>query len=167
MQEKTSIFAGLSRPSITHALRTAVAGMLSLYLADLFKLPESYWAAITTLIVMQSTLGDTLKVSGQRLVGTAIGACIGALLATHFPESLWIFGGGVFAVGMICALLRLHGPATALAGVTLALVVLVGRENTGARIALHRFIEVSLGVVVALALTAAWPEAKATVMAAK
>ena len=158
MQEGTGIFSGLNRQSMAHVLRTAVAGMLSLYLADLFKLRESYWAAITTLIVMQSTLGDTLTVSGQRLAGTALGAVTGALLATYFPPSVWIFGGGVFGVGLICALLRCHGPATALAGVTLALVILVGRASTGAEIALHRFIEVSLGIVVALALTAVWPE---------
>jgi uncharacterized membrane protein YccC len=75
------IFEDLNGQSLEHLARTTVAAMLSLYLANLFKLPESYWAPITTLIVMQSTLGDTLNVSGQRLAGTAMGAVAGALLS--------------------------------------------------------------------------------------
>jgi hypothetical protein len=39
-----------------------------------FKLPEAYWAPITTLVITQSSLGATLTVSWQRFVGTALGA---------------------------------------------------------------------------------------------
>src|SRR5580704_9819147 len=92
----TRIFSGLTRQSLEHLARTTVAATLSLYLANLFKLPESYWAAITSLIVMQSTLGDTLNVSGQRLAGTAMGAAAGALLSRHFGPNPMAFSAGVF-----------------------------------------------------------------------
>jgi hypothetical protein len=93
------IFSGLTRQSLEHLARTTVAAMLSLYLANLFKLPESYWAAITSLIVMQSTLGDTLTVSGQRFAGTAMGAAAGALLSRQFGPNPLVFGAGVFTLG--------------------------------------------------------------------
>ena len=47
-------------PSITHAIRTAVAATVSVVIARLVQMPEAYWAAIATLVIMQSTLGATL-----------------------------------------------------------------------------------------------------------
>jgi hypothetical protein len=41
-------------PSITHAIRTAVAATASVLIARLVRMPEAYWAAIATLVVMQS-----------------------------------------------------------------------------------------------------------------
>jgi hypothetical protein len=45
-------------PSITHAIRTAVAATVSVLIARLVQMPEAYWAAIATLVVMQSTRRD-------------------------------------------------------------------------------------------------------------
>ena len=47
-------------PSITHSISTAVAATVSVIIARLVHTPEAYWAAIATLVVMQSTLGATL-----------------------------------------------------------------------------------------------------------
>jgi uncharacterized membrane protein YccC len=55
-------------PSITHAIRTAVAATASLIIVRLVQMPEAYWAAIATLVVMQSTLGATLALSIERIV---------------------------------------------------------------------------------------------------
>jgi len=77
-------------PSVIHSIRTAIAATLSLAIARLFGLPEAYWAAIATLVVMQSTLGATLLLSIERIAATALGALVGALVAVwpeHQPES--------------------------------------------------------------------------------
>src|SRR5206468_11000309 len=47
-------------PSMTHAIPTAVATSVSVIIARLVQMPEAYWAAIATLLVMQSTLGAPL-----------------------------------------------------------------------------------------------------------
>jgi uncharacterized membrane protein YgaE (UPF0421/DUF939 family) len=161
-QEHIGFFSGLNRQAMEHLARTTVAAMISLYLAHLFRLQNAYWAPITTLIVMQSTLGDTLTISGQRFVGTALGAACGALLATYFGPSVIAFGIGVFVIGTICALLHLGRAAPALASVTLALVVLVTRSEPPWELATHRFVEVSLGIAVGLLLTVLWPESAST-----
>jgi uncharacterized membrane protein YgaE (UPF0421/DUF939 family) len=149
---------GLQRQSLIHSARTAIAAILSLSIARLCKLPEAYWAAITTLIVMQSSLGAALTISGQRFAGTALGAAAGALLAEHFGANVFAFGAGVFVLGIICAILHLERNAYRYAGVTLAVVMLVTRTNSSWIVATHRFIEVSLGIAIGLALTAVWPE---------
>jgi uncharacterized membrane protein YccC len=71
-------------PVIVHSGRTAVASVASLLVARLFRLPEAYWAPITTLVITQSSLGAALAVSWQRFVGTVLGTVIGAVLASYF-----------------------------------------------------------------------------------
>ena len=56
-------------PSITSAIRTAVAATASLIIARLVQMPEAYWAAIATLVVMQSysrRYADTLDRANRR-----------------------------------------------------------------------------------------------------
>jgi uncharacterized membrane protein YccC len=143
---------------LLHAVRTTIAAVASLLFAKLFHLPEAYWAPITTIVVMQSTLGAALTVSGQRLAGTAMGAAMGAVLAIRFPPNVLIFGAGVFVLGVICLLLHLDRAAYRFAGITLAIVLLIEHNRSPWILALHRFIEVGLGIVVALVLSAAWPQ---------
>lgn len=152
--------ARIDRRSLIHSARTAAAATVGLVVARLFKLPEAYWAAITALIIMESTLGAALTVSGQRFAGTALGAALGALLATYFGSNLVVFTTGAFLAGLICAALRLDRSAYRFTGITLAIVMLVTHDTVAWVVALHRFIEVSVGIVVGLMLTALWPEPK-------
>jgi uncharacterized membrane protein YgaE (UPF0421/DUF939 family) len=152
------VLLGLDRQSLIHATRTTVAAVASLYVARLCRLPEAYWAAVTTLVVMQSSLGAAFKISGERLAGTALGALAGGLLAARFGQNIIAFGGGVFVLGLLCFILRLERNAYRYAGVTLAIVMLVQRDSAAWSVAEHRFIEVAIGIVVGLILTAIWPE---------
>jgi len=69
-----------------------------------------------------------------------------------------VFVAGIFALGLVCAFLRLDQNAYRFAGITLAIVTLVPRGATPCVIALHRFLEVSIGIAFALARSAVWPE---------
>jgi uncharacterized membrane protein YccC len=150
--------AGKNPPTPMHALRTAVAASASLLVAHLFRMPEAFWAAISCMVVMQSTLGAALPISVQRLVGTAIGTAAGALVGSFFGASFPAFAVSVFALGILCWALRIDRSAYRFAGITLAVVMLISRSQSAPIVALHRFIEVSLGIAVALALTTVWPE---------
>jgi uncharacterized membrane protein YccC len=152
------IIAKENPPSITHSVRTAVASIVSLLVARSFRLPEAYWAAISTLIVMQSTLGAALPISAQRFAGTAVGAAVGALVGTYFPGNILAFGIAVFLIGVFCAAFRIERSAYRYASITLAIVMLVTRSNREWIIAAHRFCEVSIGIAVGLAISALWPE---------
>jgi uncharacterized membrane protein YccC len=156
----SAVLSRLSRQGLVHPVRTTVAAVASLLVARAFKLPEAYWAAITTLVVMQSSIGDAMTSGWQRFVGTALGAAAGALLATYFGPSAIIFGAGVFALGLICAVLNLDRPAYRFAGITLAIILLITRASDPWVMAAHRFFEVSVGIAVGLAVTALWPERK-------
>jgi len=145
-------------PSVVHSIRTAIAATLSLAVARLFGLSEAYWAAIATLVVMQSTLRATLLISVERIAATALGAVTGALVASYFTANLLLFAATVFVLGLLCAAFRMEKSAYRYASVTLAIIVLIPRSNAAWIVAIHRFVEVSVGILVALAVTAVWPE---------
>jgi uncharacterized membrane protein YccC len=147
-------------PSIAHAIRTAVATTASVLIARLVQMPEAYWAAIATLVVMQSTLGATLTLSIERIVATAVGASVGALEANFFGANLVAFAVAIVLIGLLSIAFRLEKTAYRYASITLAIVVLIPRSNPPWNVALHRFIEVSVGIIVALAVVAVWPERK-------
>jgi len=150
--------AGAWSPVVVHSVRTAVAAMASVLAAGLFRLPETYWAPITTLVITQSSLGAALTVSWQRVVGTLLGALVGGLVASHFGPHVLVFGASVFLLGLLCAVARSDRSAYRFAGVTLAIVLLVPRTGLAWHIAFHRFAEVSIGIGVALLLAWVWPE---------
>ena len=145
-------------PSITHAIRTAVAVTVSVIIARLMQMPEAYWAAIATLIVIQSTFGATLTLSIGRIVATGVGASVGALEANYFGANLVAFTVAIFLVGLLPIAFRLEKTAYRYASITLTIIVLIPRLASPWIVALNRFLEVSIGIIVALAVVALWPE---------
>ena len=148
-----------------HSARTAVAGIASLLIAQLCRIPEPFWAPITTIVITQSSLGAALTVSRQRFVGTILGAGVATVAASIFdPHShpalaVVVFGLSVFVLGLICEWPHLGMTAYRFGGITVVLVLLVpfGGEPPW-RIAFHRFASVSIGILTALILARIWPE---------
>jgi uncharacterized membrane protein YccC len=153
-----SAWLHIDRRDLVHAARIAIAAVASLLIARLCRLPEAYWAAIATMIALQSTLGASWNICQERFIGSALGAAAGAVLATYTGTNVAAFGAGVFALGLLCPALRVNRPAYHYAGITLIIVMLVGHVQRPWIVALHRFIEISIGLAVGLILTALWPE---------
>jgi uncharacterized membrane protein YgaE (UPF0421/DUF939 family) len=63
----------------------------------------------------------------------------------------------VILIGLLSYGFCLEQPAYRYASVTLAIIVLIPRSNPAWIVALHRFIEVSVGIIVAL-IVGLWPE---------
>ena len=145
---------GLSRESLINSGRTTVATVASLLLARSLKLSEFYWAPISTIVILLSTI-NPFTLAWQRFAGTALGAALGALIATVFRSSWMVYGAGVFVCGILCSLLRLNS-AYRFAAITLSIVLLIPHQRPPWIVATHRFVEVSLGIAVALLVTAVW-----------
>ena len=145
-------------PSIGHASRTAVAATASVLIARMVGMPEAYWAAITTLVIMQSSLGATLKLSVERIVASALGASLGAIVSTYFGQNLVLFGLAIFLLGLVAFGFRVEKTGYRYASITFAIIVLIPRSETPWIVAMHRFLEVAIGILVALAVVALWPE---------
>jgi uncharacterized membrane protein YgaE (UPF0421/DUF939 family) len=83
---------------------------------------------------------------------------VGAIVASYFGPHALVFGAGLFVLGMLRILTPADLTAYRFGGVALAIVLLVPRAAPAWQIALHRFIEVSIGIGVALMLSLLWPE---------
>ena len=145
-------------PSLSHAFRTALAATISILLGRLVGLPEAYWAAIATVVVMQSPLGTTVPLAIERIVASALGASIGAMESIYFGANLFVFALAMLLLGLISFVLRLEKVGYSYACITLAIIVMIPRAETPWIAAAHRFAEVSLGILTALAVVAVWRE---------
>ena len=113
------------------------------------------------MVITQSSLGAAFDVSWQRLVGTVLGALLGAIAATYFAPNVVVLGICVFILGLLRVIARLELLAYRFAGMTLAIVFLIPRTGNPWQIAFHRMAEVSIGIAVALILAWVWPENEA------
>ena len=142
--------------SISHVCLAAIAALVSYLIAGLFRLPEAYWAPMSTLIVMQLTFRAALPVAAQYVAGTAAGAALGAATDAYVHGSVWAFAGAVVFIGFLCVVLRVERISFRYASITLVIVMLVPRSTSAQLVALHRFFEVSIGIAVGLVLFAIW-----------
>lgn len=87
--------ANLSLRSIMfrHALRLAFIVALDVLIAGFIRIhhqpiTHSYWIAMTSLIVLQPYTGETVRRSGERVLGTVAGAALASLLAVFIHTEL-------------------------------------------------------------------------------
>jgi uncharacterized membrane protein YgaE (UPF0421/DUF939 family) len=134
------------------AFKAGLAAVLCVWLGDLFGLSHSYWAAVSAVVVMGSDATVTFASCRDRIVGTAIGAFLGWVTFYVWHGHYLLYGLSVMLCIFVCHMLAFE-KAGRLAAVALSIIVLVQIDGGPAHAALMRFLEVSLGIVVALAVT--------------
>jgi len=152
-------FPKVSPLHVKHAIKTALAAVTTYALTVLFGLPQGYWAVISVIIVMQTNLGGSYQAGVNRIIGTAVGALLGA-------GSLTLFGSGVISLGLgvgitifVCAyFIHLH-ESFRMASLTATIIILLSPlGGSFMDYAVFRFLEISMGVVVALTFSMlVWP----------
>jgi uncharacterized membrane protein YccC len=156
--QKISKLFGANSHVLIDSARTAAATLVSLLVARALKFPEYYWAPISTIIIMQSSI-QPFQGAWQRFVGTALGAALGAAIASYVGRNAIIYALGIFICGILAAAAR-SWSAYRVAAITFSIVVLISRGPAWV-FAWHRFLEVSLGIAVALiALLVSQPKKK-------
>ena len=136
------------RRLLVHATKTALAAALCWWLALRFGWRDGYWGSISAIIVLQSNVGATVSASRDRLLGTLIGAALGFAFSL-FGELPWNFILAILVAIIVCGLLGLRN-SSRLACVTIAIIMLVGKDGPRLELAVDRVFEVIMGIVVAL-----------------
>jgi uncharacterized membrane protein YccC len=135
------------------ALRVTAAAVVAFGLAKLLGFAHGYWAVITAIIVMQTSVGGSLKAAVDRLLGTLAGALYGAAIAVAVPHAN--------TTGLATAMVIAIAPLALLAAVKAnfkaapiaAFIVLVpqsGQEVAPLTFALDRILEISIGSLVGI-----------------
>jgi len=138
-------------------LRILLAGMLAFVITDLlFRLPQSYWAVLTAIIVMQTSVGGALKASLDRIAGTLLGALWGCVVALTVPHHSPALLAAALALALApLGFLTAFRPAYRMAPVT-AIIVLLGTASQAAGPfvpALERVLEIGIGSMVGMAVS--------------
>jgi uncharacterized membrane protein YccC len=159
VRPRFAAFAGLSdaigawKGPLRQGARMGLTCVAAALLAELSGLPQGFWAVFTAVIVMQTTVGGTLKASAERFAGTVAGAVIGGLGKTAAAHH-----GGTALLEVLAAAVTVTGalaawrPSLKVAPVTAVIVLIspVAGLNPVAE-ALARVAEIALGGAVAVA----------------
>ena len=141
-------------PELRLAVRVTTAAVLAFALAKLLGFAHGYWAVITAIIVMQTSVGGSLKAAVDRLLGTMAGALYGAAVALLVPHGTTAeLATAMVAAILPLALLAAIKPGFKVAPVTafIVLVPLSGVPAPPLTYALERILEISIGSIVGLA----------------
>jgi uncharacterized membrane protein YccC len=133
------------------ALRVTIAGTLAFAITKAFDLPQGYWAAITAVVVMQTSVGGSLKAAIDRFSGTLAGAAYGGAIAALLPHTSSLSLGLAIVVALFpLALLAAVSPSFRVAPVTSLIMLLPpgGQALGPLASALDRVAEITLGNVV-------------------
>ena len=131
------------------AFKTALAALLCLWLGHLFRLERSYWASVTAIVMMGSESPVSLAACRDRLIGTAIGAVLGWATVLIWHGHSLVYGLAVLLCLLACSTLKFE-KAGRLAAVAVTIIVLIHWDGGPVHAALERFLEVALGILVAL-----------------
>ena len=150
-QDQPALLSFEHRRLLIHSAKTALAAALCWWVAQRFGWHDGYWGSISAIIVLQSNVGSTVNASRDRVLGTLIGAAFGFSFSL-FGAAPWNYILAVIAAVIACGMLGLRN-SSRLACVTITIVMLVHQTGPRWSLARDRFIEVMLGIVVALAVT--------------
>ncbi len=144
---------GAHRGALRSMVRATLAGSISYGVTALLGMTEGYWAVMSALLVLQSTIGGSLQSSLDRLAGTVGGVICGGIIGWLVP--------GNDPLAVLVALTLTLIPLTYLAAldaryriapVTAVITLILPRnlESSAFSFAVERVIEVGLGGIVAV-----------------
>jgi uncharacterized membrane protein YccC len=137
---------GLSARIVTAALATFAA-------AHLIGFAQSYWAVLTSVIVMQASVGGSIQATLDRLIGSLGGAVWGVAVCLTVPHASVAGLGVALAIALApLAVLTAFRPAWRIASITAIILLLTPTSQAGGPVAagVQRLLEVGLGSFVAV-----------------
>ncbi len=137
-----------------HGIKTAIAAGLCYGITTFYGLEYGYWAVISTVIVMQVYVADSIRMCIYRLSGTIIGALMGIGSLLYFPDTML---GRLFAVLLpvgICSFMTHYNPRYRMAAITAVIVIMTGftaPDKVG--FGFDRIIEIAIGICCAFVVS--------------
>jgi uncharacterized membrane protein YccC len=141
------------RAELRLGLRITIAALLSFALGHLLGLAQTYWAVFTAVLVMQASVGGSLKATLDRFLGSLGGAIWGVAVSLAIPHAQILSLGLALTVALApLSLLAALKPAYRVAPITAIILLLMplSQEVGPLLSAMSRMLEIGLGSIVAL-----------------
>lgn len=145
---------GRNSVSLGLATRIVAASVLTFVLCHVLGL-KSQWAILTAIVVMQSSVGASLKATLDRFAGSIGGAFWGVCVLVAFPRDTALATGLALAVTLVpLGLVAAFKPAYRIAPITGVILLLTPMlpDTAPWEVGLDRILEVGIGSMVALAV---------------
>jgi len=147
----------LDKPRLRFCLRATVTALLAFGLAHAAAIPlHGLWAVPTAVVVMQMSIGGSLKAATDYVMGTIGGAAYATAVAALVPHPTVLSFAGVLVLAVApLAYAAAFRPSFRVAPVTAVLVLMISNQLGEAPIelALNRLLEVGIGSLVAIAVS--------------
>ncbi len=142
-----------------HGIKTGIAAVLAYGFASLLDPVLGVWAVVTSVIVMQMNVAESVQMCWDRFTGTAMGAAMGILAMLLFPESPSGTVLALFCSVAFCAYMTRYNPRYRMAAITVAIVLIasMGQENR-VGFGMMRVVDIAIGVLCSFAVSVwVWP----------
>ncbi|MGA7327609.1 MAG: FUSC family protein [Rhodomicrobium sp.] len=144
-----------NRVKLQFALRMTFAALASYGLGEALGLAQTYWAVLSSVIVIQGSVGGSLRAGINRLIGTVGGAFWGAAVALLIPhDTTAALAVALFVAIAPLAILTGFRPDYRVAPITAIIVQMAPSlmQSDPVTSAVSRVFEISLGSAVAIAV---------------
>jgi uncharacterized membrane protein YccC len=142
------------KAQLRFCLRLTAAALLSFALMQFWTLPlRGLWAVLTAVVLMQSSIGGSLRATSEYVIGTCVGAVYASIVGILIPQTTALMMMGVLALAVApLAYLAALSPSFRVAPFTAIIVLLLSGQfgQSPVASAFTRSGEVVLGGVVAI-----------------
>ena len=140
----------LSKTHIIHGLKTGLATVMAYAITNQLNLEFGYWAVISSVIVMQIYVADSVELCLYRFSGTTLGALLGILVLEFIPRTPFPIAFALFLTSGVCSFLTRYKTQYRMAAITFVIVVLSGIHSENAvAYGLSRILEIFIGIACA------------------
>lgn len=139
---------------IIHGFKTAFSAVLAYAITTLLHFDFGYWAVISSVIVMQVYVADSVEMCLYRFSGTIIGALLGVLVILIIPKTPFFIGLALFITIGLCSFLTRYKTRYRMAGITVVIVIMTGIHAENIFLfGLSRVFEICIGILCAFTVS--------------
>jgi Fusaric acid resistance protein-like len=147
----------IQRAPLRFCLQTTIAALLAFALAQFLNIPlHGLWMVLTAVVVIQMSVGGSLRATTEYVIGTFGGAIYASAIGALVPHATAIGAASVLALGIApLAYAAALNPSFRVAPLTAAMVLLLSAQLDEGPIesGFYRLLEVALGGGVAVAVS--------------
>ncbi|MDA8561614.1 FUSC family protein [Gammaproteobacteria bacterium] len=151
------MFSSVTWERLSHSIKTALACLVGFLITALFSFDIDQWLIITIIVVMcaQLRVGSVIQKSYMRFLGTLSGSIIALITIILFSDNELAYAFAIAGSAMIFSYIATGEKSYAESGTLGAatvVIILIGQDPT-LKIALERFMEISLGILIAAVIS--------------
>ncbi|RKF22461.1 FUSC family protein [Altericroceibacterium spongiae] len=131
------------------ALRVMIACAVTYAITQIAGFQQGFWAVFTVLLVMQGSVGATVRAATDRLIATVAGAVMGGIAVLIAPAGALYTGISLVVVAGITSVAASLNPRLRVAGLTAAVVMLTRAPDIPVFTFVYlRILEIAMGGVI-------------------